>query len=68
MDVKIIKKLGTNKKNGFSYHLGDDRYVYQQYPIDRDYWKNGTNHKAKWNGWYCSYPAWQRTMKKIIEN
>ena len=68
MKVTIIKALGTNKKNGFSYHLGKDRYVYQQYPVDRDYWVNGHNLKGKWNGWFCSYVAWQRTMKDIVRS
>ena len=66
MKTEIIKKLGTSK-NGFHFYLGADAYVYQQFPTDKSYWVNNENVQGKFNGWFCSYPAWQRTMHKIID-
>jgi len=66
MKTEIIKKLGT-AKTGHHYYLGSDNYVYQQFPTDRPYWFNGKNVQGQFNGWFCSYTAWQRTMHKIID-
>ena len=46
------KHLGTCK-NGYSYWLDKDNYVYQQAP------------NMEWNGWICDYPSWVRGMSVI---
>ena len=44
------KTIGVNR---YEYILFPDHYVYQ--------FKNGEN-----LGWICSYPAWERTLHKIL--
>jgi hypothetical protein len=53
-DVEILRSLGSNA-DGYSYHLGDDRYVYQKCP-------NG-----KWNGWICSFPTWYAFQNALLD-
>ena len=60
-----LKLLGQDN-NGFRYYSAPDNYVYQQYP-NSDYWVNGENRKDHFNGWFCSGPAWERTMHKILK-
>lgn len=55
--------LGTDK-HGFNYFMGDDNYVYQQYP-HFDYFRNGMNMRGQNNGSFCSGPAWDRQLHKI---
>ena len=49
-----MKLLGKDK-HGNEYYLASDLYVYQ--------FKDG---KSK--GWFCSYPAWERTLNNILIN
>jgi hypothetical protein len=51
--ITFIRVLGTDK-NGYTYLEGSDRYVYQ---FDG----------PKYLGWFCSLPAWERTMHKILD-
>ena len=56
MKSKLFPRyLGTDKK-GYKYYLDTDNYVYQENIFGRNV------------GWLCSYPAWQRTMHKIVED
>ena len=59
-----MKYLGIDK-HGFTYYMGPYNYVYQKYP-DRDYFVNGKNKRAHLNGWFCSGPAWERTLYKVL--
>lgn len=59
--------LGTDGK-GFRYFLHTDGYVYQQYPVDRDCWRNGHDFRGEPNGWFCSAVAWDRRLHKTLKN
>jgi len=61
---KAMKYLGTDR-HGFRYYLKGD-HVWQRYP-ELDIFRNGENMRNKWNGWFCSYPAWVRTLHKIVQ-
>ena len=43
----------TKKSNVYEYYSANDGYVYQ--------FKNGAR-----IGWFCSLPAWKRTMHQIL--
>lgn len=43
--------LGESHEGKFSYWLFADQYVYQL-----------ENAPKKWHGWFCSFPAWERTF------
>jgi len=49
----IVESLGTDR-NGYSYILFSNNYVYQFL-------------NTKCLGWFCSFPAWERTLHKITE-
>jgi hypothetical protein len=50
----FTKYLGQDR-NGFEYKLYSDNYVYQfKGPV-------------KCYGWFCSGPAWERTLHKILD-
>ena len=51
-DVSKDKLLGKDSR-GNHYYLAPDNYVYQ--------FKDG-----KLFGWLCSFPAWERTMHKVL--
>ena len=59
-----MEYLGIDK-HGFTYYMGTDNYVYQKYP-DKDYFVNGKNKRAHFNGWFCSGPAWERTFESEL--
>ena len=59
-----LKLLGIDT-HGFRYYMAPDNYIYQQYP-STDYWLRGKNMKNHFNGWFCSGPAWERTLHKIL--
>jgi len=51
--TKMLEYLGTDK-HGYDYILHSDNYVYQ---YDR----------TACIGWFCSGPAWDRTLHKILD-
>lgn len=63
-DIKELELLGEDC-HGFRYYMAPDLYVYQQYPAT-DYFVQGTNKKDCFNGWFCSGPAWDRTLNGYL--
>ena len=62
------KRKGIEMKRGYEF-LGKSHNKYS-------YWLNYTDlyvyqldeSSHKWLDWFCSYPAWQRTLHKILDN
>lgn len=70
-----LKYLGKDK-HSFEYFASlDDEFVYQMRPVSMAPAPNPEALKAltqniegplEMVGWYCSLPAWERTMHKVV--
>lgn len=48
------KLVATSHAGAYSYHVDEDRYIYQRREAD-----------GVWIGWLCSLPAWEFTFSKV---